>query len=175
VQANPLRTRVSQGECAKGSRGRRLAASLSFIWEVVRIHPTKKPKSRAERFELVGKASTVVRVFHVDDEGTLRDELAMWKTEIGDAESPGCHFHVHILGESDDPPFPVDPSDHFVAIAILTNISANSQSIGGCLDIFRLCDAGHRPEIAPSQRFHRNRSRKETGNIAVGSRPIRRR
>jgi len=106
--ANPLRTRVSQGECENGSRGRRLAASLSFIWEVVRIHPTKKPKSRAERFELVGKASTVVRVFHVDDEGMHRDELAMWKTEIGDAESPGCHFHVHILGESDDPPFPVD-------------------------------------------------------------------
>ena len=30
----------------------------------------------------------------------------MWRAEVGDAASPGCHFHVQIAGDKEDPPFP---------------------------------------------------------------------
>jgi hypothetical protein len=100
-----LRTQVSKGEHEKGSKGRWVAGKLAFKWQILRVHP-KKHKSPAEQFELVGIASTVVRVVHVDNDGTHGDEIAMWRTEVGDAQSPGCHFHVQIRGETEDLPFP---------------------------------------------------------------------
>ncbi len=30
----------------------------------------------------------------------------MWRMEIADDASPGCYFHVQVLGEEDRPPFP---------------------------------------------------------------------
>src|SRR5436190_1532122 len=33
-------------------------------------------------------------------------EIAMWRMEVGDARSPGCHFHVQVLGEAEVAPFP---------------------------------------------------------------------
>jgi len=101
--ARPLKTRVSEGEYERRSKGQRVFGTLSFLWEVARV-PPKKSKSPAQLFELVGIASTVVRLFRMDDgDGS---QLAMWRTEVGDALSPGCHFHVQVLGEGDDPPFP---------------------------------------------------------------------
>jgi len=101
----PLRTIVSRGEYERGSKGRRVVGTLSFKWEVVRVHP-KKPKLPAQELKLVGVASTMVRVLEVETDDNGEPELAMWRTEVGDAASPGCHFHVQILGESLDPPFP---------------------------------------------------------------------
>lgn len=54
---------------------------------------------------MVGQASTVVRLYE-GDPGNPVKELAMWRMEIGDDASPGCHFHVHALGDRPDPPFP---------------------------------------------------------------------
>ncbi len=100
-----LRTRVSKGEHEKGSKGRWVVGHLAFKWQVRRVHP-KKPRLPAKFLELIGIASTVVRIIHVDDEGALGEEIAMWRTEVGDAASPGCHFHVQIRGESEELPFP---------------------------------------------------------------------
>ena len=33
-------------------------------------------------------------------------ELAMWRMEIGEVGSPGACFHVQILGQKNQPPFP---------------------------------------------------------------------
>ena len=30
----------------------------------------------------------------------------MWRLELGADDSPGCYFHVQILGDSNDTPFP---------------------------------------------------------------------
>ena len=59
-------------------------------------------KARADRFALTGKTSTRVRIHSAADSA----EIAMWRMEIGDSESPGCHFHVQVRGELDDIPFP---------------------------------------------------------------------
>jgi hypothetical protein len=48
----------------------------------------------------------VARVFETEADGSKGEELAMWRIEIGDDDSPGCHFHVQIRGEEDDGPFP---------------------------------------------------------------------
>jgi hypothetical protein len=103
--SKPLRTIVSDGEYDRGGGGGAVVGTLSFLWEIARVHPKKK-RAPAEHFQLVGIASTVSRVFTVNDNGSQGDELAMWRMEIGDDNSPGCHFHVQIRGENDDGPFP---------------------------------------------------------------------
>ena len=32
----------------------------------------------------------------------------MWRIEIGAHDAPGCYFHIQILGDSSEPPFPKD-------------------------------------------------------------------
>jgi hypothetical protein len=100
-----LRTIVSEGQYESSGKGKPVFGTLSFRWEVRRIHP-KKLKQPARYFQLVGIASTTTRVFEVNDDGSQGKELAMWRTEVGDDNSPGCHFHVQIRGEDDEGPFP---------------------------------------------------------------------
>jgi hypothetical protein len=90
-------------EFEPGGRGSfPIFASLTSIWE---IRPLTKPRrSHPQKFELVGIGSTRIRLF----KGTTEDpqEIAMWRMEIGNDDSPGCHFHTQILGESQEVPFP---------------------------------------------------------------------
>jgi hypothetical protein len=101
----PLRTIESAGEYESGGRGAKVSGELSFVWEIKRL-PTVRRRDPAKEFQLVGKASTVARVFASETNGSKREELAMWRIEVGDDNSPGCHFHVQIRGEEDDGPFP---------------------------------------------------------------------
>ncbi len=98
----PLRTIASEGEYERGKRGRySVFAELTSVWEIRPIKPPKKamlPKG----FALDGKASTRIRLIQKDDER----ELAMWRLEIGDDASPGCHFHTQVLGQTEAVPFP---------------------------------------------------------------------
>jgi hypothetical protein len=103
--SQPLRTIVSDGEYDRGGGGHVVRGTLSFLWEIGRVQPRRR-RAPAEHFELVGIASTVSRVFVINDNGSQGDELAMWRTEIGDDKSPGCHFHVQIRGEEEAGPFP---------------------------------------------------------------------
>ena len=104
-RSQALRAIVSDGEYVSSGKGKAVLGTLSFRWEVRRVHP-KKPKQPAQYFQLVGIASTTTRVFAVNGDGSQGEELAMWRTEVGDDNSPGCHFHVQIRGENDEGPFP---------------------------------------------------------------------
>ena len=105
----PLRTIVSDGEHERRGRGRRVIGTLSFVWEITRV-PLRKPRQPAKQFQLTGKASTVIRVMAANEHGTSDSELAMWRTEVGDAAAPGTCFHFQVLGEETNPPFPKDLS-----------------------------------------------------------------
>lgn len=104
----PLRTTVSDGEYeVGGGGGRRIYAKVSSLWIIQRIPPTKKSRPASE-FRLSGLASTRVRILERADNGSGDQEIAMWRMEIGDDASPGCHFHVQVLGDVNVAPFPAD-------------------------------------------------------------------
>ena len=101
----PLRTRVSYGEYQGSCGGQHnVFAEITSVWEIRRIKPSKR-SAPAERFELTGLASTRVRLMEVQP-GADPAQIAMWRMEIGDASSPGCHFHVQVLGEAHVGQFP---------------------------------------------------------------------
>jgi hypothetical protein len=101
----PLRTTVSRGEYEVGGGGEHhVFADIDACWSIQRI-PERKRKLPARQFKLTGIASTRVRLWCQIDEGKKK-EIAMWRMEIGDDASPGCHFHVQVLGELPDFPFP---------------------------------------------------------------------
>jgi hypothetical protein len=102
----PLLTASSNGEYEPGGRGAySVHAKITSIWGITPLGPHNRGSWPHRRFALVGQASTMVRLIEgsPDNPG---DELAMWRMEIGDDASPGCHFHVHALGDRDEPPFP---------------------------------------------------------------------
>jgi hypothetical protein len=103
--SDPLKTIVSEGEYESGKKrgSHKVVAEIDALWEIQRI-PAKKKKASAIHFKLVGIASTRVRLFC--EAGEVRREIGMWRMEIGDPSSPGCHFHVQILGEHAEAPFP---------------------------------------------------------------------
>jgi hypothetical protein len=106
-QSNPLRTELSFGGYQKNNEGQHnIFAEITSAWEIQRIKPPGKRALRADRFALKGLASTCVRLMRKDAQDGTAEQLAMWRMEIGDSQSPGCHFHVQVLGESADPPFP---------------------------------------------------------------------
>lgn len=118
-----LRTIVSGGEHAPNGKGISVIGTLSFLWEVKRVQP-KKQRAPAEFFQLAGIASRVLRVFAINDNGSQGGELAMWRIEIGDDASPGCHFHVQIRGEANDGPFPKNLSVPRLPGCLLTPMAA---------------------------------------------------
>jgi hypothetical protein len=65
----------------------------------------RNKKKRNRRFAICGKASTRVEIWRGERYGD-RDRLAMWRMEIGGEDHPGSHFHVQVLGDSEEPPFP---------------------------------------------------------------------
>jgi len=103
----PLRTRWSDGDYnPKGKGTYRVRAEISFIWEIRPVDEEKWPGRKL--FALDGLASTMVRVMgapRTQAKDAEEQELAIWKVEVGDHQSPGPHFHVQI-GEYDKAPFP---------------------------------------------------------------------
>lgn len=93
----PLRTRVSPGAYERRNNGQHTVfGSVTSTWGIRLVKPGKKSRPVTE-FDLVGIASTRVAV----QEGTPEhpgNVIGVWKMEIGDAISPGCHFHVQIEG-----------------------------------------------------------------------------
>jgi len=105
-QSNPFYTTVSHGGYQAGDQGEHnVFAEMTSTWTIRRIREPKK-SIRPERFALTGNASTRVRVHQQAVDGRPATELAMWRMEVGDTASPGCHFHVQVLGERDNGPFP---------------------------------------------------------------------
>ena len=100
---SPLHTRPNNGAHeAGGRRGRQsVYAVISGTWDLTPLGPSKHRAKRELTFS--GIASTKVELYAHDDEDT---RLAMWRMELGADGAPGCYFHVQILGDSNDPPFP---------------------------------------------------------------------
>jgi len=106
-EANPVRTKPSMGEHrVGGGGGHNVIGELSAIWRIrlIRLSGQKK-LSLPSLFSLVGIASTRVRILEMSNAGN-QNELARWRFEVGDAQSPGCHFHVQVLGGDGDSLFP---------------------------------------------------------------------
>ncbi|ACY16545.1 hypothetical protein [Haliangium ochraceum] len=65
---------------------------LEFTWEIENVEERGKKKGVAhKRFQLVGLASTRIYLYGDDDK-----LVARWNFDVGDAASPGCHFHVQL-------------------------------------------------------------------------------
>lgn len=91
-------TSTSSG-CYKrdGGGGHSVRGTLSFVWEIECI-PRRNKKKRPEHFQLVGLASTKIIIEKQEDPAADDNwsVLAKWRFELGDANSPGCHFHVQV-------------------------------------------------------------------------------
>lgn len=107
LQLPPLRTISTQSyEAGERSGGLEIYACMTGVWELLPVGP-RRPK-RAIAF--VGKASAVVELWPKEhlwcEEHHPADRLAMWRIELGAHGSPGCYFHIQILGDCDESPFP---------------------------------------------------------------------
>jgi hypothetical protein len=69
-------------------------------------------------------ASTRVRLLCEPGDGDGHQEIAMWRMEIGDSNSPGCHFHVQVLGQTTNFPFPSSLSVPRLPSLIMTPAAA---------------------------------------------------
>ena len=96
IKLNEIQTR-----CAD-IRGTSVYASIGGNWEVTPLSERSKKASRSRRIAFAGIASTRIELF----QDGLKERVSMWRIEIGNEGSPGCYFHVQVLGDSDDLPFP---------------------------------------------------------------------
>lgn len=103
----PFRTTVSRGAYQRDDQGaHNVFAEITSTWTIRRVRPPGKKGQRADRFALTGNASTRIRLYEEAQPGQQPLPLGMWRMEVGVAHSPGCYFHVQVLGETDDRPFP---------------------------------------------------------------------
>jgi hypothetical protein len=103
----PFRTKISEGDYEPNDRGGRyhVYAEITSKWEISCPEEDTKKKTPQSRLLLAGVASTRVDIYQSkqDKEPQL---LAVWKTEIGDDQSPGCHFHIAVLQQDECLMFP---------------------------------------------------------------------
>lgn len=105
IQAErPLRTIWSDGESQPDGKSKfRMRAEFSFVWQIRKLDEGRWKNSKY--FLLDGLASTVTKLA-AEVEGTER-VIARWTTDVGDAASPGTHFHFQVnRPDSDELPFP---------------------------------------------------------------------
>ena len=122
-ERHPLVTTLSPGAYEQGARGAdNVSAELTSVWEITNP-PKPRKKGLPRTFVLGGIASTRVRIYRHDDDGA-RNEIAMWRVEVGDFASPGCCFHIQVLGEAVHPPFP-----HSLSVPRLPSILITPASV----------------------------------------------
>lgn len=107
IRLRPLCTRPTRDyEPGSRSGGSEIYAKVTGIWEV-RSVGSRRAKTRVS---FTGKASTVVELWPAEypwgEETEETSRLARWQIELGTYDSPGCYFHIQILGDRDAPPFP---------------------------------------------------------------------
>ncbi len=103
-QTAPLQTVTSRGQYETAGRmgSEHVFAEVTNIWQIARVRQRRRESAR---FRLTGKASTKIRIRRDNNAGRFQD-IAMWRIEMGAADSPGCHFHIQVLGENTKRPFP---------------------------------------------------------------------
>ena len=90
-EVHPIETIPSKGQCEARKSAKKephLVGHLSVVWDI-------NPSDDRKTFILLGIASTKVTIWRRDKKGQCHT-AAQWKFEIGDQQSPGCHFHVGI-------------------------------------------------------------------------------
>jgi hypothetical protein len=103
-ESTPLVTKRSYGGYEKENQGEHnVVAAISFLWEIEPLgnHSPKFVQNR--QFVVDNIASTKIKIYENDLEGR---ELAMWRMEIADSQSPGCYFHIQLQREELDCHFP---------------------------------------------------------------------
>jgi hypothetical protein len=104
-ESTPLKTRISDGEYERGAGGKhKVFAEITSVWGISSIRAGIKKNRQAENFLLTGVASTHIQL--KEWLGGAPRDLAMWRVEVAADDSPGCHFHVQVLGKTPDLPFP---------------------------------------------------------------------
>ena len=81
---SPIKTKPTISYQPNDEGGIAVIGMLSFIWDV---------QIQGKYLLLAGKTSTVITIVPATDE---KSPVLCWKTEMGDSNSPGCHFHIHI-------------------------------------------------------------------------------
>lgn len=90
-EERPVITGRSEGEYRDSEKRSKPAVigTMSCVWEIRNPDKSRHPQ---RYFEVVGIASTSVCIRMADN-----DELvARWQFEMGDHQSPGCHFHAAV-------------------------------------------------------------------------------
>lgn len=107
-ETSPIKTRVSDGEYEQKKKkgAHKVFGRVSGKWQIAKAHVDGKQRKDSNLFFTVrGLASTKITIWSQDDEGQPH-ELARWTLDIGDAVSPGCHFHTQIDLDEEDHKFP---------------------------------------------------------------------
>lgn len=103
----PLLTIVSPGHYEPSGRfgSMHVYATISGTWDVKPVgqRSQRQKVTQKRSLEFCGIASTRIEM-HEKEHG--ENSIAMWKMELGYSTSPGCYFHVQILGDREDSPFP---------------------------------------------------------------------
>ena len=97
----PIKTVPCEGgyERCNGGKYKCLFAELTFKWELRPLDQASKKPQAKRRVEVCGITSTVARL-KINHEGTLVD-VASWRMEFGDDQSPGAFFHAQIPDTSE--------------------------------------------------------------------------
>ena len=121
-QAEPFRTIVSRGAYEPDEGGQdNISAEISSVWEIAPFG-NRERGGYSRYFRIAGIASTRVRLIrHTPD---ITEEVGMWRMEIGDDDAPGCRFHVQVLGERMEVPFP-----HSISIPRLPSIMISPMAV----------------------------------------------
>lgn len=84
----PIQTLVSPGEYRDSDKhkGHSVYAKFSFRWGIKNTNSNRDSKT----FCLVDEATASIQVFKTDSDKMV----ALWQMEVGDKDSPGCHFHA---------------------------------------------------------------------------------
>lgn len=153
IELRPLRTRATRGyECGSKSGGSEIYACITGIWEVLPAGKTG-PKSR---IAFTGNASTVIELWPGEcrscEQSDGASRLARWRIELGAHDSPGCYFHIQVLGDRSRPPFPKSIPIPRLPSPFVTPMAAVEFVLG---ELFQ----DEWPRIASESRHHQKRWR----------------
>ena len=97
----PIKTIPCDGGYERGCGGayKSLFAEIVFKWQLQPLGKASKKRKTNRRVEVAGITSTVARL-KINHEGTPV-EVASWRMEFGDSESPGAFFHAQIPDASE--------------------------------------------------------------------------
>lgn len=105
--ARPLRTVASVGqyEAANRKGAKTITATISSSWEIYCPNERTKRTTPQKQFCLCGMASTAVKFWESSNNGA-EDLVSVWQADLGDLQSPGCHFHIQVQREEEELPYP---------------------------------------------------------------------